>query len=207
MKSSSGGRAACCMCSRTSQFLGPVRADLISCDDTWVIGRKRSRSTASRNWGSAIGSRCRIERRVRRSRGHGKGRMQSIRACISQSSSERRRSVGSTKFRLDTEGACRGLRHKLGFLFSTFAVAGILCRRILILLGMLRRVWVRALDLDETFGAYRLVAASSPIEIWRVVKEANGTFAGIFVEIGFDRLTIHKRIVRQHIFTGRHFGG
>ena len=60
---------------------------------------------------------------------------------------------------------------------------------------MLWWMWVWSLDLDETFGADRLVAASSLIQIGRVVKKADWTLRGVFVEMSFYRLSIDHRII------------
>lgn len=40
---------------------------------------------------------------------------------------------------------------------------------------------VGAFDLNETFGAYRLVATPRPIEIRRIVQKTNGTFRRVFI--------------------------
>lgn len=59
---------------------------------------------------------------------------------------------------------------------------------------MLRRVWIRALDLNETFGTDGLIAASSSVQVRGIVEEADGAFARILVQVNLDRLPIHKRI-------------
>ena len=60
---------------------------------------------------------------------------------------------------------------------------------------MLWRVRIRPLDLDKALGTYWLIAASSLVEIRRVVEEADRTLGSILVEIGLDRLPIDVRIV------------
>lgn len=60
---------------------------------------------------------------------------------------------------------------------------------------MLRWVRVRALDLDEAFGADGLITATSPVQIGWIVQEADGAFAGILVQVNFDRLTVDKGIL------------
>jgi hypothetical protein len=60
---------------------------------------------------------------------------------------------------------------------------------------MFRRVGIGSLDLDETLGANRLIAASGSIQIRWIVEKADGTFGRVFVETGFQRLPIHQRII------------
>lgn len=57
---------------------------------------------------------------------------------------------------------------------------------------MVWRVGIGALDLNETFRAYRLVTASGTVEIRRIVKETDRTLACVFVEGDFNRLPIDK---------------
>lgn len=57
---------------------------------------------------------------------------------------------------------------------------------------MLWRMRLRALNLNKAFRANRLIAASRPIQVRRVVQETDGTFPCIFVEICLDRLSIDK---------------
>ena len=58
-------------------------------------------------------------------------------------------------------------------------------------------MWVWSLNLYEAFRADRLITASRCIEIRRVVKEADRTFAGVFVQVHLDGLTIHKGILGE----------
>jgi hypothetical protein len=51
-------------------------------------------------------------------------------------------------------------------------------------------VGVGPLDLNETLRAYRLVAASSFVEVRRIIKKANRAFRSIFVEKRFHRLPV-----------------
>jgi hypothetical protein len=46
---------------------------------------------------------------------------------------------------------------------------------------VLRWVWLGTLDLDEAFRTDGLIAASSTVEVRRIVQEADGTFARILV--------------------------
>jgi hypothetical protein len=62
---------------------------------------------------------------------------------------------------------------------------------------MLRRMRVWSFDLHETFRANCLITASRRVEIRRIIQEADGAFAGVFVQVHFDWLAIHKRIVRK----------
>lgn len=63
------------------------------------------------------------------------------------------------------------------------------------------KVWVGPLYLYKAFAANSLVAASSVIEIRRVVEEADGAFAALFVEEHFERLPIDEGVVRQVYFS------
>jgi hypothetical protein len=58
-------------------------------------------------------------------------------------------------------------------------------------------MWVWSFNLYEAFRADCLITASRCIEIRRIVKEADRTFASVFVQIYLDGLTIHKGILRK----------
>lgn len=62
---------------------------------------------------------------------------------------------------------------------------------------MFRRMRIRAFDLDKAFRADGLIAASCMVQIWRVVKEADGTFSRILVEISLNGLPVDERIARE----------
>lgn len=57
---------------------------------------------------------------------------------------------------------------------------------------VLWHVWIRTLDLDKTLGANVLVTAASAVEVWGVVKEANGTLGRFFVEYCLDGTAVDK---------------
>lgn len=57
---------------------------------------------------------------------------------------------------------------------------------------MLWRMGLRALNLNKTLRANGLIAASRPIQVRRIVQEANGAFSRIFVKICLDRLSVDK---------------
>jgi hypothetical protein len=67
-------------------------------------------------------------------------------------------------------------------------------------------VRICTLDLDKTFTADGLVAASGLVEVRRVGEEANGAFGGIFVEKDFQGLAIYERIRRQVDLSGSQVG-
>ena len=46
---------------------------------------------------------------------------------------------------------------------------------------VLWRVRIWTLDLNEAFGTDRLIAASGSVQVWGIIQEADGAFAGIFV--------------------------
>src|SRR4051812_36194233 len=72
----------------------------------------------------------------------------------------------------------------------------------------LREVGFRSLDLDETFRAYGLVAASGAVEVGRIVEEANGAFTCVLVEYSFERPVVYRprRDIRLHRTPGRRNG-
>ena len=67
---------------------------------------------------------------------------------------------------------------------------------------MFWRMWIGTLDLDETFRANPLVAASCLITEGRIVDEANGTFKRIFVEKHFNALAVNIGISAK-LYLGR----
>ena len=62
---------------------------------------------------------------------------------------------------------------------------------------MLRRMRLRALNLNKAFRANGLVAASRPVQVRRIVQEADGTFRCIFIKICLDRLSVDKWVGRK----------
>ena len=66
-------------------------------------------------------------------------------------------------------------------------------------------VRVGTLDLYEALAADSLVATSSVVEVWRVVEEADGAFAALFVQEYLERLSIYKWIVGQVDFSWGQF--
>jgi hypothetical protein len=70
-----------------------------------------------------------------------------------------------------------------------------------------REVWVRPLDLHETFAADGLVAASSVVEVGRVVQEANWALATFLVQKHLKRLSINEGVVGKLDFSWGKLGG
>ena len=119
------------------------------------------------------------------------GRSDLLVCQIGQTSTERRRGVSHAELGLDAKWTCRGFRDQLtvgGFQSVSFLVR---------LLAVFGRVGVRPFDLHKTLGADGLITASRPIQVRRIVEEADGTLCGIFVQIGLDALPVHVCIVWQ----------
>lgn len=58
-------------------------------------------------------------------------------------------------------------------------------------------MWIWTLDLYKAFGADRLTAAASLVQVWRVEEETDGAFLRVLVEKEFDCLSIDVWIMRE----------
>lgn len=59
------------------------------------------------------------------------------------------------------------------------------------------KMGVGSLNLHKTFTTDRLIAASSMIQVGRVIEEANGAFAALLVDEDLERRPVDKGVVRQ----------
>jgi hypothetical protein len=96
---------------------------------------------------------------------------------------------------LNAEGTGSGFGDQLAVSFSllTGAWGGWSIR---IIYFVLRWVGIRALYLDEAFGADWLITAPGFVQIWWIVNEANWAFGRILVEVSLDGLPIYEGIFR-----------
>lgn len=105
------------------------------------------------------------------------------------------RFIRNTKFWLLTERTSGGLRYqhavilRFGRRRRSVRVARVV---------VLGRMGIGPLDLDEALGADGLIAASSHVQVRRVVEKADRTLAGVFVEESFEPLAIHVGVLGQH---------
>ena len=74
-----------------------------------------------------------------------------------------------------------------------------------VVMFMLRRVRVRPFDLNEALRANRLIAASSLVEVWWIVQEANRAICRVLVKKHLYRLSIYKRVIRKLYLPWDHF--
>jgi hypothetical protein len=113
---------------------------------------------------------------------------------ICKASAERWRLVRYTKLGCHTEWTGGDFRDKcFSFLFWRALLARLL---------VLWWVWVGSLDLYKTFGADGLIATARPVQIGRIVEEANRALGSVFVQIDFQLLTIDAVIIGQANFLG-----
>jgi hypothetical protein len=66
---------------------------------------------------------------------------------------------------------------------------------------------IGSLDLDEALRTYRLVAASSLVQVRRIIEEADGAFCCILVQKRFDMLSLNIRVFRKLNLSWNYFHG
>jgi hypothetical protein len=110
---------------------------------------------------------------------------------VGESSSEGRRFISDTKFRLNTEGTCSWLRNELYFFFFCFRCRLALGPRLSVVLWWMG-FW--PLDLNKTFGANGLIATARLVQVGWVEHEADGTFGSILVQKRLDPLAVDIRV-------------
>jgi hypothetical protein len=119
---------------------------------------------------------------------------------VSKSSSEGRRFISDTKFRLNTEGTCSWLRNEL-YLFFCFRWRLVLGPGLSVVFWWMG-VW--PLDLNKTLGADGLIATARLVKIGWVEHEADGTFGSVLVQKSLDPLTIDIRVYGELQFLWGH---
>ena len=59
---------------------------------------------------------------------------------------------------------------------------------------MLRRMWIRAFDLDKAFGADRLLTTPGSVQVRGIIEETNRAFCCVLVQIDFNWLSVDEGI-------------